>query len=105
MNEVELPVIKERPSKTKQKMMAQATTKFAEKLVKLSHNQLNNLDLPDYILDQLLLAQRSKVSGGRKRLLKGVANQLRNDEVWGSEEAIKQYDKIAKGHGKLILEP
>lgn len=105
MFETELPEKKERPSKTKQKKIAQATTRFAEDLIKLSTKQLDRLDLPKHILDLLLLAKGNKASGGRSRLVKGASNLIRNDDIWGSEEAMEQYDRIAKKHALLKITP
>ncbi len=94
----------EKPSKTQLKKIATAATKFVDQLTKLSAIQLSKLDLPEEVLRIILQAKKTKVSGGRNRLLKGASSLLRNDEIWGTEAAAKQFDRIATGNHTLKIE-
>lgn len=106
MFEVEMPVIKERPNKSAQKRIAKAASKLAEHLLRLSEKQILKINLPEDVADILIDAKKIKASNGRNRLLKVASGIIRDDEDWGSEEAVKQYDKIAKqGCNLEIQEP
>ena len=93
-----------RPSKTQLKKLATETTKFVNNLLNLSPDQLSKIGLPDEALDEILAAKKQKASSGRNRAVKYISSILRDDEVWGTSSAVKQFPKIAAGKAKLKIE-
>jgi ribosomal 50S subunit-associated protein YjgA (DUF615 family) len=93
-----------RPSKTQLKKLASETTKFIDDLLSLSPNQISQIGLPDEVFKEILLAKKQKASTGRNRSVKYISGILRDDEIWGTSSAIKQFPKIAAGKAKLKIE-
>lgn len=93
-----------RPSKTQLKKLASDTTKFINDLINLSPNQISKIGLPEEVYNELLLAKKQKASTGRNRSVKYISGILREDEIWGTSSAIKQFPKIAAGKAKLKIE-
>ena len=93
-----------RPSKTQLKKLATDTTKFVNSLLNLSPDQISKIGLPEDVYEEILVAKKQKASSGRNRSVKYISSLLRDDEIWGTSAAVKQFPKIAAGKAKLKIE-
>ena len=93
-----------RPSKSELKRIAAETTKFVTNLLKLSPDQIRKTGIPEEIADEIIEAKKFKASSGRNRQIKYISAMIRDDEVWGTSMASKQFAKIAAGKAKLKVE-
>ena len=93
-----------RPSKTQLKKLASDTTKFVNDLLSLSPDQISKMGLPEEVFEEILVAKKQKASSGRNRSVKYISGILRDDEIWGTSSAVKQFPKIAAGKAKLKIE-
>lgn len=94
-------------SKTQLKKRSLEVSKFTQRLGKLSLHQLERIGLPDEILEEFRVCHSLKSPNARNRQLKIAAALIREDRVWGCDEAAGQYDRIAQGkdglRGQLAL--
>ena len=80
-------------SRTKQKKEDHARQAIGERLVELSENQLERMDLPDEILEEVLLASRTTTHGARRRQIKYIGSLLRNIDITPIEKALAIIDR------------
>ncbi|MBU0728608.1 MAG: DUF615 domain-containing protein [Proteobacteria bacterium] len=67
-------------SRSELKRRAQRIEDLAQELVKLSVKNITNLPCPEYLVPEILAAQKIK-GGAKKRLIKYIAKELRNIET------------------------
>lgn len=85
---VDIPV-----SRTQKKKDDRALQKLGERLVELSENQLERIDLPDEIREEILLARNTTAHGARRRQVKYIGSLLRNTDITPIEKALKVIDR------------
>ena len=80
-------------SRTKQKKEDHARQALGERLVELSESQLERMELPDEILEEVLLAIRTATHGARRRQIKYIGSLLRNIDISPIEKALEIIDR------------
>ena len=80
-------------SKTRRKKEDHARQAIGERLVELSENQLERMDLPDEILEEVLLASRTTTHGARRRQIKYIGSLLRNIDITPILNALEVIDR------------
>ena len=73
-----LEIDKERPSRTQKKKEDKALTKLGEELVSLSSDQLEDIDMPDLLLEAVIIARETKAHGAKRRQIRHVGALLRS---------------------------
>ena len=68
-------------SKSQRKREATALQALGEELIKLNQDQLNQIDLPDNLLDAINIARKIHKRGGLKRQLQYIGKIMRNIDV------------------------
>ena len=84
-------------SKTQLKKRAQEIHKFAASLVKVQMSTLDKMKLPEEIREEILEARRLKGAVEKNRHIKLAAAMIRDDEVWGSQQALQAYPRLLQG--------
>ena len=82
-------------SKSQRKREATALQTLGEELVKLNQGQLNQIDLPDNLLDAINVARKIHKRGGLKRQLQYIGKIMRNidiEPILHALDTIKQKD-------------
>lgn len=84
-------------SKTRRKKQAKEIEQLALQLAELGDNQFNQLELPEMVLREVLLARTTKGRGSHKRQIKHLAGLLRklDDEVALIREQLDRLDQVA----------
>lgn len=87
-------------SRTQQKKADHAQQKIGERLVELSVEQLEHVEMPDELKDAVLLARKTTQHGARRRQVKYIGALLRRVDVTPIEAAL---DVFAQGDYKKAL--
>jgi ribosome-associated protein len=80
-------------SRTKMKKNDRARQMLGEKLVELPENQLERIDLPDELKEEIFLARKTTAHGARRRQIKYIGSLLRNYDVIPIEKALEIIDR------------
>ncbi|HDN94625.1 MAG TPA: DUF615 domain-containing protein, partial [Nitrospirae bacterium] len=88
-------------SKTQKKKDATALQKLGEKLVKLSADQLADIDISEDLLDAVKEARNIKSHGALKRHIQFIGTLMRNIDSASIQEAI---DEIESGSYKKAMD-
>ncbi|HDH53473.1 MAG TPA: DUF615 domain-containing protein [Nitrospirae bacterium] len=91
----------EEKSKTQRKKEAQSLQALGEKLVKLSIEQIKDIDLPVEIYDAVKFAKTIKKHGALKRQMQRIGAVMRKHDPEPVQEAI---DHIEQGNCKKALD-
>ncbi len=89
MNEDEIDYI----SKTQKKREAEALQKLGEKLVKLSRQQLGEIDMPEEIREAVVLARAMKSHGAIRRQMQYIGNLMRKIDSETIQDAITEIEE------------
>lgn len=76
------------PSKTQRKHEMHVLQDMGEQLVEFELKQLNELDLPEILMDAILLAKQTKKHGARRRQMQYIGKLMRNVDVAPIQEKI-----------------
>jgi ribosome-associated protein len=82
----------EEKSKTERKKEAQALQELGEKLVKLSDDQVREIDLPAEICDAVTFARTIKSHGASKRQMQYIGTLMRKIDPAPVQEAIRNIE-------------
>ena len=80
-------------SKTQKKREAEALQKLGEKLVKLSNQQLGDIDMPDEIREAVEIARTLKSHGARRRQMQYIGNLMRKIDPGTIQEAMTDIEE------------
>ena len=80
-------------SKTQKKREAEALQKLGEKLVKLSHQQLRDIEMPDEIREAVEHAKTLKSHGARRRQMQYIGNVMRKIDPESIQEAVSDIEE------------
>ncbi len=80
-------------SKTQRKNEAEALQKLGEKLVKLSNQQLGDIDMPVEIREAVEVARTLKSHGARRRQMQYIGNLMRKIDPESIQEAISDIEE------------
>jgi len=80
------------PSKSQLKREMEARQKLGERLLELSEQQLNQLALPEPLIEAVILAKRIKAHGGRYRQLQYIGKLMRSIDPAPIEDFFKLLD-------------
>lgn len=86
------------PSKTRRKKEMHALQKVGEQLVALDIKQLNELDLPEILMDALLEAKQIQKHGARRRQMQYIGKLMRNIDVISFQEKLALWRNIELQH-------
>jgi ribosome-associated protein len=84
------------PSKSQRKRDADAAQKLGTRLIELKESELQALNLPERLLDALLLAQRITTRGGLARQRQYIGKLMRDIDVAPVEEALAAQSRTAQ---------
>ena len=76
------------PSKSQRKRDADAAQKLGTRLIELKESELQTLNLPERLLDAILLAQRITTRGGLARQRQYIGKLMRDIDLAPVEEAL-----------------
>ena len=79
-------------SKTQKKKEAESLQELGEKLLKLSAEQINNIDLPDEIYDAVRFAKTIKSHGARRRQMQYIGTLMRKIDPEPIQDAIRNIE-------------
>ena len=80
----------ERPSRTQKKKEDKALTKLGEQLVSLSRDQLEHIDMPDILLEAVMIAREIKAHGAKRRQIRHVSALIRSLDNEPIQHALEQ---------------
>jgi ribosome-associated protein len=86
----------DRPSKSQRKRDADAAQKLGTRLIELKENELQALNLPDTLLDALLLAKRITSRGGLARQRQFIGKLMRDIDIAPIESALAERSRYAQ---------
>lgn len=86
------------PSKTRRKKEMHALQKIGEQLVALDIKQLNELDLPEILMDALLEAKQIHKHGARRRQMQYIGKLMRKIDVISFQEKLAIWRNIDLQH-------
>jgi ribosome-associated protein len=84
------------PSKSQRKRDADAAQKLGTRLIELKESELRALDLPETLLDALLLAQRISSRGGLARQRQYIGKLMRKLDLAPIEAALGEKSRAAQ---------
>lgn len=84
------------PSKSQRKRDADAAQKLGTRLIELKESELRALDLPERLLDAILLAQRITTRGGLARQRQYIGKLMRDIDLAPVEEALAARSRTAQ---------
>ncbi|UCH80298.1 MAG: DUF615 domain-containing protein [Nitrospiraceae bacterium] len=93
--------IMDHKSKTQKKKEAHSLQKLGEKLLKLSSNQLSEIDIPEEVLDALNLARTIKSREALRRQIQLIGSLMRKIDTDPIQQAV---DRFEQGNYKKALE-
>lgn len=91
----------EEKSRTQKKKEAEYLQELGEKLLKLSDEQMRDIDLPEAIFSAVKFAKTIKSHGARRRQMQYIGTLMRKIEVGPVQEALEH---IEQGNLKKALE-
>ena len=80
-------------SRTKKKKNDKAYQTLGERLVELPENQLERIDLPEEIKDEVILARNTTAHGALRRQVKYIGSLLRDTDITYIENALAVFDR------------
>lgn len=80
-------------SRTQKKKEAEALQVLGEKLVKLSHEQIRDIDLPDDICEAVRFVKTIKSRGARRRQMQYIGTLMRNIDPGPVLEAVRNIEE------------
>jgi len=83
------------PSKTQRKHEMHALQDMGEQLVEFEVKQLNELDIPETLMDAILLAKQTKKHGARRRQMQYIGKLMRNVDVEPIQEKINCWKNVS----------
>ena len=83
------------PSKTQRKHEMHVLQAMGEQLVELENKQLNELDIPEILMDAILLAKQTKKHGARRRQMQYIGKLMRNVDVAPIQEKINSWKHVS----------
>jgi ribosome-associated protein len=84
------------PSKSQRKREADAAQALGTRLIELKESELRTLELPERLLDALLLAKRITARGGLARQRQYIGKLMRDLDLAPLEEALAEKSRTAK---------
>ncbi|MBA2483510.1 MAG: DUF615 domain-containing protein [Nitrosomonas sp.] len=88
----------EQPSKTRRKQEMHALQNIGEQLVALDIKQLNELDLPEILMDALLEAKQIQKHGARRRQMQYIGKLMRKIDVMSFQEKLAIWRNLELQH-------
>jgi ribosome-associated protein len=86
----------DRPSKSQRKREADAAQELGTRLIELKESELRALDLPDRLLDAILLAKRITTRGGLARQRQFIGKLMRDIDLAPVEAALAEKSRSAQ---------
>ena len=86
------------PSKTQRKQEMHALQTIGEQLVALDIKQLNELDLPEILMDALLEAKQIQKHGARRRQMQYIGKLMRKIDVMSFQEKLAIWRNLELQH-------
>ncbi len=83
------------PSKTQRKNEMHVLQDIGEQLVEFELKQLNELDIPEILMDAILLAKQTKKHGARRRQMQYIGKLMRNVDVAPIQEKINTWKNLS----------
>jgi ribosome-associated protein len=84
------------PSKSQRKRDADAAQKLGTRLIELKESDLQTLDLPETLLDAILLAKRITSRGGLARQRQFIGKLMRDIDLTAIEAALAEKSRTAQ---------
>lgn len=84
------------PSKSQRKRDADAAQKLGTRLIELKESELQTLNLPERLLDAILLAQRITTRGGLARQRQYIGKLMRDIDLAPVEDALAAKSRTAQ---------
>lgn len=84
------------PSKSQRKRDADAAQKLGTRLIELKESELQALDLPETLLDAILLAKRITSRGGLARQRQFIGKLMRDLDLTAIEAALAEKSRTAQ---------
>jgi len=84
----------DQPSKTKKKQEMHALQAVGEQLVELDMKRLNELDLPEQLMDAILEARQIQKHGARRRQLQYIGKIMRHIDVQPVQERLAAWARV-----------
>jgi ribosome-associated protein len=84
------------PSKSQRKRDADSAQKLGTRLIELKESELQALNLPERLLDALLLAQRITTRGGLARQRQFIGKLMRDIDLTAIETALAEKSRTAQ---------
>src|SRR5690349_891901 len=84
------------PSKSQRKRDADAAQKLGTRLIEMKESELQALNLPERLLDAILLAQRITTRGGLARQRQYIGKLMRDIDMGPVEEALAARSRTAQ---------
>ncbi len=88
----------EQPSKSQRKRDMQALQKTGAQLVELNAGQLAQIELPEFLLEAILAAQRIRDFEGRRRQLQYIGKLMREVDAAPIRAKLGQWHGVARAH-------
>lgn len=82
-------------SKTKRKHQMHTLQDMGEELVEFEIKRLNELNLPEILMDAILLAKQTKKHGARRRQMQYIGKLMRNVDVAPFQEKIDSWKNVS----------
>lgn len=86
------------PSKTQRKHEMHALQDMGEQLVGFEIKQLNELNMPEILMDAILLAKQTKKHGARRRQMQYIGKLMRHVDVASFQEKINCWKNVSLHH-------
>ena len=83
-----------KPSKTQRKQAMHTLQKMGEQLVELNDKQLNELKLPEILLDAVMDARRINKFGARQRQMQYIGKIMRKIDILPIQEKLDAWQQI-----------
>ena len=88
----------EQPSKSQRKRDMQALQKIGAQLVELNADQLAQIELPEFLLEAILAAQRIRDFEGRRRQMQYIGKLMREVDPAPICAKLDQWHGVARAH-------
>ncbi|MDH5479210.1 MAG: DUF615 domain-containing protein [Nitrosomonas sp.] len=85
----------DRPSKTQRKKAMHALQNIGEQLVELDTKKLEELNLPEILMNAVLEAKQIKKHGGRRRQMQYIGKVMRNIDVLPIQEKLDAWQQTS----------
>lgn len=83
------------PSKTRRKKDMHALQEIGEQLVELDPKKLNEFDLPEILLDAILLARPMTKHGARRRQMQYIGRLMREVDMQPIQEKLDAWQQVS----------